>query len=150
MTPAKIRAAVDRAVLLDRQIREQTEELKALKASLVQEAKSRPDELGESERGGGLVLTFGGDNGCIARVSLPAPTLKASIKGTGKPIEKIQTAAGRYFHELFVQAPNWCPVPRFRERASQLMDAKAARKLVRLCESNSAPRVSFETKEQSS
>lgn len=145
MTPAKLRSEVTRAVQLDRQIADLTDELKQLKASLLHEAGTRPEEHVATD-GGGWTWTAEGSDGCIARVTAPAPSLKSKIDGEGKAIEKIRSAAGRFFDKLFKATLAYKPVDNFRTEAEALLDRQAG-KLIRLCETESSPKVAFETKE---
>lgn len=145
MTTIKLQKLVAEAVALDREIAEKTELLKALKADLITEAGTRDDEHTPTAGGGRSWLTEGAD-GCIARVTFPAPKLKATIAGEGTAIEKVRQLAGHAFSRLFNQIPAYKPVANFRDEAETLL-GKDARKLIRACESNSAPTVNFETKE---
>ncbi|KAF0176474.1 MAG: hypothetical protein FD161_3013 [Limisphaerales bacterium] len=145
MTELKLKQLVTEAVALDRDIREQEARLKELKTALITEAESRPDELKPTDNGG-RSLVFTGTDGCVCCVAFPAPTLKSKIDGEGKPIEKIKAAAGRVFDRLFRAAVTYKPVDNFREEAAALL-GKDAGKLVKLCQTESAARVSFETKD---
>ena len=82
----------------------------------------------------------------VARVTFPGQRLKEKIDGEGKTIEKVKAACGGQFAHLFAPAITYRPVPEFRERAVELLGKDAA-KLVKLCQTESAARVSFETKE---
>ena len=135
---------VTEAVSLDRDISEKTDRLKEIKAGLVAEARSRESELAPTD-GGGTRWTAEGNDGCIARVNFPAPSLKAKIDGEGKAIEKIKQLAGSVFSRLFIPAINYKPVESFRDEAAALLPKAEAKKLIKLCEGASAPRVSFET-----
>lgn len=146
MTPARLRSLATQAVELDREVAEKTERLKALKAQLVAEAKSRGEEHTRTEGGGRSWITEG-SGGCVVRVTFPANRLKSSIKGEGAAIEKVRGLAGRHFPELFEQAPSYSPAQDFRRRCEELLGTRGGRALVRLCESKSSPTVSFETKE---
>lgn len=138
---------VTEAVSLDREINEKADRLKELKLALVVEARSREDELALTD-GGGTRWTAEGSDGCIARVNFPAPTLKGKIDGEGKAIEKIKQLAGSVFNRLFTPAISYKPVEGFREEAATLLPKADAKKLIKLCQSASAPRVSFETTER--
>lgn len=144
----KLQNLVTEAVSLDREIADQTERLKELKAQLVEAAREREDELMPTE-GGGLRWSAEGNDGCIARVNFPAPTLKSKIEGEGKAIEKIKQLAGAVFNRLFIPTISFKPVENFRDEAKTLLAKTDATKLIKLCQTESAPRVSFETAERS-
>ena len=143
----KLQNLVTEAVSLDREISEQTERLKEIKAQLVEAAREHEDELVLTD-GGGLRWTAEGHDGCIARVNFPAPSLKSKID-EGKPIEKIKQLAGAVFSRLFIPTISFRPVENFREEAKALLAKAEANKLIKLCQTESAPRVSFETAERS-
>lgn len=146
MTENKIRALVTEAVLLDREIAEKQARLKEIKEHLTIEADTRADEATETE-GGGASLTFEGADGCIARVTTAGATLKATIKGEGKDIEKVKAAADRHFARLFSPVLAYKPCENFRDEAAALLGAVEARKLVKLCTNPGKTTVSFETKD---
>lgn len=143
MTELKLKQLVSEAVALDRHIREQEARLKELKAALTAEAESRADEHTPTV-GGGSAIAFTGDAG-VARITFPGQRLKEKIDGEGKTIEKVKAACGGHFVHLFTPAITYRLVPEFRERAALLLGKDAA-KLVKLCQTESSPRVSFETK----
>jgi hypothetical protein len=145
MTSTKLSALIAEAVETDRQLNLYKDRLAELKAMLITEAESRAEEYTQTD-GGGATWSADGDDGCIVRVAFPAPSLKSKIDGEGKAIDKIRAAAGKLFDRLFRQAPSYRPIENFRAEAEQLL-GKDARKLIRLCETETAPRVSFETKE---
>lgn len=145
MNDNKLSQLVTAAVLLDRQIALLEGQLKEMKASIVAEASSRDEDRVPTD-GGGSSIAFDGTDGCIARVSFPAPTLKSKIDGEGKAFDKIKAAVGSALSRLFVPSVVYRPVENFREEAAAVLGATDARKLVKLCESASSPRVSFETK----
>lgn len=145
MTEQKLRQLVRDAVVLDREIAEKTEQLKQMKADLVAEAGSRPESHVPTD-GGGASWTAEGADGCVARVTFPAPSLKSRVDGEGKCIEKVRAACGRLFDQLFRPAVVYRPVEGFRDQARSLLGGGAG-KVIRLLESKSSPSVSFETKE---
>jgi hypothetical protein len=147
MKQEKIQLLVADAIALDRKITEFEEDLKGLKTLLVQVAESYPEEQTETE-GGGRAWIAEDAVGNIARVNFPAPALKSKVDGTGKTIEKIRDVAGKWFPDLFDQAPAYKPKPEFRSFAEKFLERATARKLIKLCSTESAPRVSFETKEK--
>jgi hypothetical protein len=145
MNDMQLRQLVAEAVGLDREIALQQDRLKDLKARLVIEARSRFEEAAETG-GGGKAITFPGLNGDIARVNIPGPALKSKIESEGKPFEKIKAAAGKYFEALFVPSVAYVPIEGFRTEAADLL-GPASPRLIKLCETESRPRVCFETKE---
>jgi hypothetical protein len=145
MNETKLKTTVEKAIALDRHIRDEQQQLKEIKRLLVKEAQSRPDELVPTD-GGGSSIRFVDWNGCAANVAFPAPTLKSTIDGVGKTIEKIMEAAGSNFYGLFDETPAWKPKAAFRDLAAELL-GRGAGKLIRLCQTESQPRVSFETKD---
>lgn len=144
MTDQKLRQVVAEAIALDREIQEKTVTLKELKAGLVAEAESRNEEHVASP-GGGSAWTFESPVGDVVRVNWPVPSLKSSVAGEGKAIEKVREAAGRAFNDLFKPAVSYRLVEGFRAEAERIL-GKACTKLIKLVQSESAPRVSFETK----
>ena len=147
MTDNILKSLVTQAVSLDREINEKSERLKKLKAELIAEARSRKSDL-SSTNGGGLRWTAEGSDSCIARVTFPAPTLKAKIDGQGKLFERIKNLAGSVFTNLFVPTTSYRPIEEFREEVIALLPKANAIGLINLCQSASAPRVSFETTER--
>jgi hypothetical protein len=143
----KLQNLISEAVSLDREISDQTERLKEIKAQLVEAAREREDELVPTD-GGGLRWTSEGNDGCIARVNFPAPSLKSKIDGEGKPIDKIKQLAGTVFCRLFIPTSTFKLVENFRDEARALLAKGEANKLIKLCQTESAPRVSFETTER--
>jgi hypothetical protein len=144
MTDRNLKNLVTEAVTLDREINEKAERLKAIKAKLVETARVNDHELLPTE-GGGTRWTVEGHDGCVARVNFSAPSLKAKIDGEGKAIEKIKKLAGAAFIKLFVPTISFKPVANFRNEASALLEKADANKLIKLCQSDTTPRVSFET-----
>lgn len=143
----KLQNLVTEAVSLEREISEQTDRLKEIKALLVETARERADEHTPTD-GGGQRWTAEGSDGCIARVNFPAPTVKSKIEGEGKAIEKIKQLAGTAFTRLFIPTISYKPVENFREETKALLAKTEAGKLIKLCQTESAPRVSFETAER--
>jgi hypothetical protein len=144
MTDRNLKNLVTEAVTLDREINEKAERLKAIKTKLVETARVHDHELLPTE-GGGSRWTVEGHDGCIARVNFPAPSLKAKIDGEGKAIEKIKKLAGVLFSKLFVPTISFKPVANFRDEVSAMLAKADATKLIKLCQSDTTPRVSFET-----
>ena len=137
MKPEKIQLLVAEAIALDRKIAELDCELKLMKAVLIEVAESRPEEYtetgdGRGTEGGGHAWIAEDAVGNIARVNFPAPALKSKVDGTGKTIEKIREVAGKWFPDLFDQAPAYKPKPEFRSFAEKLLDRATARKLIKL------------------
>ena len=147
MTASVLRNLVTEAVSLDREINEKAERLKELKAALTAEAQTRKTELAATD-GGGTRWTAEGSDGCIARVNFPAPSLKGKIDAEGKTITKIKQLTGRVFSRLFIPTLTYKPVEDFRIEAAALLPKAEATELIKLCQSASTPRVSFETSER--
>ena len=147
MTDNILKSLVTEAVSLDREINEKADRLKELKAELVAEARSREGELASTD-GGGMRWTAEGGDGCIVRVNFPAPALKAKVDEEGKVIERIKELARGVFTRLFVTTISYRPVEKFRGEAAALLPKAEANRLITLCQSASAPRVSFETTER--
>ena len=74
--------------------------------------------------------------------------MKSKIEGEGKAIEKMKQLAGSAFSKLFVPAITFKPIEDFREEARAMLAKGDANKLIKLCQTESAPRVSFETTER--
>ncbi len=116
MTDKLTEKLVARAVALDREVAEKTDELKCLKKQLVELASFDEDAQTPTD-GGGWSWTAQDREGNIARVTVPAPSLKGSVEGEGELIEKVRAVAGRLFNKLFVQAPAYKLVADFRDAA---------------------------------
>ncbi len=82
-----------------------------------------------------------------ASISPRPPSSRKSKES--KAIEKIKQLAGAVFSRLFVPTISFKPVENFREEAKTLLAKSEATKLIKLCQTESAPRVSFETAERS-
>jgi hypothetical protein len=144
MKTKELKTLVDNAVVLHRQIAAKSEQLKQIKASLVQQARLHPKSLVPTESGGKR-WTVQGSDGCIARVSFPAAALLAEIEAESGATKQIQAIVGDDFRKLFTPVKIYRPVEQFRARAEALLSSEEAQTLLTLCENESAPRVSFET-----
>jgi hypothetical protein len=144
MKPKEIQKLVDDAVALHREIAEKSEAFKNLKARLIQQARLQPESLVPTESGGQR-WTAEGSDGCIARVSFPAPGLISEIDEDGDKMPEIRALAGDYFRRLFAIVKLYQPVEHFRAKAAALLPVTKAQALIELCENDIAPRVSFET-----
>lgn len=143
MTEAKLAKLVSESVDLDRQIQDLTEQLKERKELLVIEATSRQDEHAPTENGGTSWTATAAD-GSVARVMFPAPSLKSKIDAEAKGFNKVKEAAGKVFDSLFKPTVTWRLIAGFRDEATKLL-GKEAPKLIRLCQTESTPKVAFET-----
>ena len=148
MNKGKLQKLVTKTVALHREIAEKTEELKALKATLVQEAKLHPKDHVQTDSGGKR-WTAAGSNGCVARVSFPTATLVSEVDGKGELIEQCKAVAGEAFRKLFTPVKIYQLVENFRTEAKTLLPEAKAEELTKLCENEAAPRVSFETARES-
>ena len=78
-------------------------------------------------------------------MTYPADKLKDSINAASKDFIKIRQAAGEKFKHLFEAANYFQPVAGFRAKAVELLGALAGKKLIKLCESDNEPKISFES-----
>jgi hypothetical protein len=135
------------ALELDRSIKGLQDRLKELKAKLVAAA------AGENR-------DFTASNGEVVHVSFPDPGLirggfwflegQAVIMDDKEVVKlgPVKKLAGDHFDKLF--APFWKPAKAFREIARVLLSSVRADKLITLLETESSPRVTFETKTSAS
>ena len=143
MKEQELKTLVDNAVTLHREIATKTEQLKALKADLVKEARLHPKALVATESGGKRWTTKGSD-GCIARVNFPAAALMSEIEAQSDLAKQLHDIAGDKFRRLFTTVKSYQLAENFRSEASAILPDTKAEALVALCENESAPRVSFE------
>jgi hypothetical protein len=143
MNEPELQSLVDNAVALHREIARKTEQLKAIKADLVKEARRHPKALVATENGGKRWTTKGSD-GCIARVNFPAAALLSEIKAQSDLAKQLHDIAGDKFDRLFTTVTSYQPAEDFRSEAVAILPESKAEALVALCENESAPRVSFE------
>ena len=146
MTTAQLKKLVADAVVLHREIAAQSERLKNLKASLVRESRLHKKEFTLTDNGGSR-WTATGTDGCIARVTFPAPALLSLIDSESETFDHILTLAGECMDQLFESTYYLRPVSNFREEAARALPGREADQLIDLCQTTSAPRVSFETAE---
>ena len=146
LEPAVLESLVDAAVKLDRQIKDDTRRLRDLKAQLMIEASLHPADHTATE-GGGSSWTFTGRTGNIARVTFPASKLKERIDPSSKDGAKILKLVGRNWPRYFRRLILFSPLDDFRDRVETMLDYRDARKLINACETDSDPKVSFETAE---
>lgn len=137
MTDAKLKSFIAEAAALDRQIKALTDDLKARKEILIQEARAREKEHRPTD-GGGSVFELES----LLKITFPAASLKA-IPADDDRSAKIHDLAGKHFCALFEDLLLYKPVKAFRDLARALL-GKKAEKLIELCEDESRPRVSFE------
>jgi hypothetical protein len=142
MKEAELKAAIAEAVRLDRELAAKGERLKGLKAALVREAARRKGQHVETGNGG-RAWRGEGQDGCVCNVVFPAPLLTSGVPAAA--VEKVRALAGQAFGALFVEVLTFKPAADFRTAARAYLGRKAAR-LIAACESEAAPRVSFETK----
>lgn len=143
MTKEKLRKLVDEAVLLQREVAAKTAALKALKASLIEEAEKHPEAQTVNERGGRRWTALGSD-GCLARVSFPADGLLAEIEGKSEEAQRCHELAGENFRNLFTTVKSYQLVEDFRSRATAALSGPKAEALLAILTTENSPRVSFE------
>lgn len=143
MTKEKLQKLVDDAVALQREVAAKTEALKALKASLIEEAEKHPDAQVTTERGGRRWTALGSD-GCIARVNFPADGLAAELEGKSHEAQRCHEIAGEQFRSLFITVKSYQLVDDFRVKASALLPVPKVEALMAILTTENSPRVSFE------
>jgi hypothetical protein len=146
LEPAVLESLVDAAVKLDRQIKDDTRRLRDLKAQLMVEASLHPADHGTTE-GGGSSWTFTGRSGNIVRVIFPAPQLRSSFDPENKTHAKILAKFGDLLGKLFGKRVVYKPLDDFRARVEMELPPARAAKLIAACETESDPKVTFETAE---
>lgn len=144
LEPAVLESVVDAAIKLDRQIKDDTRRLKHLKAQLMLEASLRPADHTATENGG-TSWTFRGTNGDLARVTFPAPQLRSSFDPENKTHAKILAKFGDVVARFFGKRVVYKPLDDFRARVETEFPPARAAKLIAACETESDPKVSFET-----
>lgn len=147
MNEQDLQTLVDNAVALHREIATKSEQLKALKAELVKEARRHPKALVATESGGKRWTTKGSD-GCLARVNFPAASLASEIDAQSDLAKQLHELAGDKFRRLFSTVKFYQLAENFRAEAAAVLPDSKADALVKLCENDSAPRVSFEAASQ--
>jgi hypothetical protein len=148
MTPAALQSLVTQAVELDREIHDLTDRLKLLKGELITEACARPDAERPATDGGGWSWTAPGKDGCVARVIAPAAKLRSTLDPDTKAHAKILARFGDAAKRLFTKRVVMVPVTEFRAAVEQEFPPAQAAKLIETCETDSNPRVEFETAER--
>jgi hypothetical protein len=88
MTNAQLKNLVTEAVSLHREITEQNERLKTLKADLIREARLHEKEFTTTDNGGSR-WTAAGTDGCIARVNFPAPAIMSLIDSESETFDHV-------------------------------------------------------------
>jgi hypothetical protein len=149
MNTAQRAELVTKAQRFDRAIRKMAGQLNAIKANLIADAEEQPDTAFAPTEGGGKSIQFLGKGDAlkaVAIVTFPARSLKSEI-GAGKALDKIKALLGDDpLESLFEPVTVWNPIPEFRKTVKTIMPEKAKR-LIKLCETDSKPTVRFETKE---
>jgi hypothetical protein len=144
MNKTALRKLVTKTVALHRDIAEKNEELKSLKAALIEQARKHPKQQLPTDSGG-TRWTAEGNDGCIARVSFPAATLISEFAGDSDLVAPCKAIAGTAFAKLFTPVKIYQLVEDFRAEAKALLPETKAAELTTLCENEASPRVSFET-----
>lgn len=119
-----LRSIIRRGRDLNAQIAEASDELKKIKARLIQAG------AGEHE----------GTDGAKALVIFPSP----SIKPDEDAIRNVKRLAGpKKFAKLFLETIVLTPVKAFREVAAALLDPDIADECIQACEKDGSPQVRF-------
>lgn len=147
MTKSMIAETVDKAIVLDRRIKELKTNFDELKGALISEASGRPDEHAPTE-GGGASVTFPGSDGCVAVVTFPADRPKSEIDPAAKSGKKLIERLGRHAARLLESVQFYRPAKDFRDAVHDLWPMRDAERIIAAFETDSTPRVSFETAER--
>lgn len=147
MTDHAVASVVEEAIDLDRKIRTSEHLLKQLKTVLQQHAIDKMAAEGKLTKGHGVSVQIPGHRGNVALVTFPARKLKGKFSPTSKIWASIAKVAGAQLTYLFAPARTEIPVCNFRAEALRQLGPAGARRLLKLCESESKPTVNFETKE---
>jgi hypothetical protein len=110
----------DRAVSLDHEIQREDRPAERTQS----ETRLRGEEPRErtcTNRWRRDALIAEDSDGCVARVTFPAPTLKAKIDQQDKVIDKVKNLAGGVFTGLFVPTTSYRPIEKFREEVAALL-----------------------------
>jgi hypothetical protein len=148
MKEKELKKLVDNALALHRQMADKSEQLKCLKAHLVEQARLNPESLVLTESGGKR-WTAKGSDGAIARVSFPAPGIVSEIDPESEKGRRVLALAGDDSRRLFNTVWILQPVKHFRENVAALFSKRKGDTLLGLCENEIAPRVSFEVAQSS-
>lgn len=100
MNKSNLRKLVTKTVALHLDVAEKTEQIKALRSALVEEAGLHSGEHIATESGGKR-WTAEGRVGSVARVSLPAATLVSELDAKRELAEQCKAIAGAVFRTLF-------------------------------------------------
>ena len=146
MTDIQLKKLVNEAVSLHRALTTYSERLKTLKAELIREAQRHKEHFTITENGGSR-WTATGTDGCIARINFPAPALLSHIATEDEIFDKILALGGESLDDLFDSHHYLKPVLDFRDKVTAALPRRVAVQLLELCQTECAPRVSFETAE---
>jgi hypothetical protein len=144
LEPAVLEALVASAVALDRKVKEDTKRLNKLKGQLILEASLHPADQIATD-GGGTSWTAKANNGELARVTFPADKLRDRIDPATPVGAKVLGLVGRTWQRFFRREIVFKPLDDFRDRVETAYPPKAAARLIKACETDSKPSVSFET-----
>jgi len=144
LEPAVIASIVDAAIKLDREIKDNTKRLNELKGQLITESTLHPEQHLATD-GGGVSWIAKSSNGDLARVTFPADKLKDRIDPGTDAGAKLLAMVGRGWQRFFRREVVFKPLEDFRARVESAFDTKFAARLIKACESDSKPAVSFET-----
>jgi hypothetical protein len=148
MNDTALRALVEAGIATEREFKAAETKLKGIKRQLAAEAESRADEHLPTD-GGGASWTFEAGDGSAARVTFPAPKLKAAINPESKDGGAVMGKLRKWKDDLFTEVTTYRPVEKFREKVRALLDKRTADTVLKKCESASDPTVSFETVDRS-
>lgn len=148
MTDTAIAKIVDATIAKDRERLKVDRELNLYKGQLIDLGGDplRSKQLVPTE-GGGNSWRAAGTDGNFAVVTFPGESLKGAIDPATKDGKKILKRFGHDWKKFFRRAIRFVPHEDFRARVETAYPPAVAQKLINLCEKDSEPRVSFETKD---
>ena len=102
MTNAQLKTLVTEAVSLHREITEQNERLKTLKADIIRVARLHEKDFTTTDNGGSR-WTATGTDGCIARVNFQAPAIMSLIDSESETFDHVISLAGECIDALLIR-----------------------------------------------
>jgi hypothetical protein len=144
MNEAQLKQLVEQGIAAEKEFTAAKERLGAIKKRLIAVAEGRKEDHLPTPGGGSSWLAVA-DDGSAARVTFPARSLKAKIDPSSKTGKKLMERFGCLVKELFEKRMVFVPVENFRALVRKSFRTDHAESLIKACETESEPTVSFET-----